>query len=116
MTQVLPETGRDLAAKLGISGFEPEALLHADLNLRLGAHYMAQSLSAVDNQIFVALAAYNAGATPSNRWAAAASGDADVFLEQIEFGETRYYVQVVTENYAIYRYLYGNEDVPSLPR
>ena len=34
---------------------------------------------------------------------------------QVEFSETRLYIRNVSENYAIYRYLYGGEDKPTLP-
>jgi soluble lytic murein transglycosylase len=115
LTQVLPDTGTDIASRLGIRGFANEDLLHADLNLRLGANYMAQALRDLGNEIYVAFAAYNAGQTPAARWRRAAGQDADVFLEQIEFTETRRYVEIVAENYAIYRYLYGGESAPNLP-
>jgi soluble lytic murein transglycosylase len=115
LTQVLPDTGTDIASRLGIRGFANEDLLHADLNLRLGANYMAQALRDLGNELFVAFAAYNAGQTPAARWRRAAGQDADVFLEQIEFTETRRYVEIVAENYAIYRYLYAGETAPNLP-
>jgi len=35
--------------------------------------------------------------------------------QDLEFDETRLYVQLVAENYAIYRYLYAGEDEPNLP-
>jgi soluble lytic murein transglycosylase-like protein/tetratricopeptide (TPR) repeat protein len=115
LTQVVPATGVELASRLGVRDFASEDLLHADLNLRLGASYMAQSLRDLDNELFVAFSAYNAGQSPSRRWRQTAGKDADVFLEQIEYTETRRYVEIVAENYAIYRYLYGGESTPNLP-
>ncbi|HLF71467.1 MAG TPA: transglycosylase SLT domain-containing protein [Dehalococcoidia bacterium] len=115
LTQVLPTTGRSLSAKLGVTVEEDEDLLHADLNLRLGARYMADQLRSFDSQIFVAFAAYNAGPNGANRWRAASGDDADLFLETVEFKETRLYIELVAENYAIYRYLYADEDAPALP-
>lgn len=115
LTQVLPSTGRSLATKLGATVEEDEDLLHAGLNLRLGARYMADQLRSFDNQIFVAFAAYNAGPNGANRWRSASGDDADLFLETVEFKETRLYIELVAENYAIYRYLYAGEDAPVLP-
>ena len=68
-----------------------------------------------NNEIFVAFAAYNAGPNAATRWRAASGMDADVFLETIEFSESRLYVELVAENYAIYRYLYAGAPYPNLP-
>ena len=115
LAQVLPSTGQTIAATLGLNGYDRDDLLQADLNLRFGASYMARQLSEFGNEIFVALTAYNAGPDGARRWRSAAGDDVDVFLEAVEFRETRLYVQLVAENYAIYRYLYGGEAKPTLP-
>jgi soluble lytic murein transglycosylase len=117
LTQVLPETARTVATRLGLTAaIENEDLLHADLNLRLGSAYMGEQLRDLGGEIFVAFAAYNAGPNAAKRWRTAAGAeDADVFLEAIEFDESRLYVEIVSENYAIYRYLYGGSPTPDLP-
>jgi soluble lytic murein transglycosylase len=115
LTQVLPSTGQTIAGRLGISDFTAERLFQADLNLRLGASYMADQLRNFNNEFFVAFTAYNAGPNAANRWRRAGGKDADVFLETVEYSESRLYVELVSENYAIYRYLYGGEPVPNLP-
>jgi soluble lytic murein transglycosylase len=115
LTQVLPSTAKALADQLKAGSVERERLLQADLNLRLGARYMSDQLSKFDNEIYVAFAAYNAGPNGAQRWRKTAGDDADVFLEVIEYEETRLYVEIVSENYAIYRYLYAGEDEPNLP-
>ncbi len=115
LSQVLPTTGRTIVATLGVGDYDADRLLTADFNLRFGASYMASQLAEFDDELFVALAAYNAGPAAARRWRAAAGTDADLFLETVEFTETRIYVQFVAENYAIYRYLYGGETAPTLP-
>jgi soluble lytic murein transglycosylase-like protein len=40
----------------------------------------------------------------------------DRFVEEIDFSQTRAYVQLVSENLARYRQLYQDLDEPSLPR
>jgi soluble lytic murein transglycosylase len=115
LTQVIPPTGEALARALGVDDFTPEQLLHADLNLRFGARYMADQLRRFRGEMFVAFAAYNAGPTAAERWRAASGTDADLFLETVEYHETQLYVEIVAENYAIYRYLYGGQAEPNLP-
>jgi soluble lytic murein transglycosylase len=115
LTQVLPDTGEQLAGTLGVQGFESEDLLQADLNLRFGARFMAEQLSQFGGEISVALAGYNGGPNAAKRWRDSSGPDADVFFEAIEFNESRAYVEIVSENYAIYRYLYGGQPEPNLP-
>ena len=116
LTQLLPESAQQAASQLGIRSEVPaEQLLHADLNLRLGARFMATQLERFDDDIFVALAAYNGGPTAAERWREIAANDADLYLETVEFAETRYYIEVVSQNYAMYRYIYGGELEPNLP-
>ena len=115
LTQVIPPTAETIASTLGIGGFSLEQLLHADLNLQFGAKYMADQLEQFNNELFVAFAAYNAGPTAAFRWRDTSGDDADIFLQTIEFHETQLYVEIVAENYAIYRYLYGGQPEPNLP-
>ncbi len=115
LTQVIPPTAETIASTLGVPGFSLDQLLHADLNLRFGAKYMADQLGEFNNELFVAFAAYNAGPTAAFRWRDASGDDADLFLQTVEFHETQLYVEIVAENYAIYRYLYGGQPEPNLP-
>jgi soluble lytic murein transglycosylase len=115
LTQVIPPTAETIASTLGVQGFDLDQLLHADLNLRFGAKYMADQLGEFNDELFVAFAAYNAGPTAAFRWREDSGNDADLFLQTIEFHETQLYVEIVAENYAIYRYLYGGQPEPNLP-
>jgi soluble lytic murein transglycosylase len=115
LSQVLPSTAASLANSLGLPEPELADLKQADLNLRLGATYLRNQLADFGQDIYTALAAYNAGPNAASRWVADSNGDADLYLELVEFTETRHYIQFVSENYAIYRYIYGGGDSPSLP-
>jgi soluble lytic murein transglycosylase-like protein len=117
LTQVLPDTAQTLALGVGVpQPVQEDQLLHAELNLRLGARYMADQLKQFGDEIFVALAAYNAGPSAAERWRAASGDDADVYVETVEFAETRLYLEIVSENYAAYRYIYTDATEPNLPR
>jgi peptidoglycan lytic transglycosylase len=115
LTQVIPSTAETIASTLGVQDFAVDQLLHADLNLQFGAKYMADQLGQFDNELFVAFAAYNAGPTAATRWRDTSGDDADLFLQTVEFHETQLYVEIVAENYAIYRYLFGGQPQPNLP-
>ena len=116
LSQVLPSTGQSIAGDLNLTDFSSDQLLHAELNLRFGAYYLSEQLSSFDDEVYLAFAAYNAGPGAATRWRdTPGASDGDIFLEAVEFRETQLYIEFVAENYAIYRYLYGGEPVPSLP-
>jgi len=115
LTQVIPSTAAGIAAELAEPDFKDGDLLQPDVALRFGAHYLAAQVDAFGGNLQAALAAYNGGPGNAGRWAGASGGDPDLLLEVIDFSETRVYVEVVMENYALYRYIYGAADHPSLP-
>ncbi|HET8945257.1 MAG TPA: lytic transglycosylase domain-containing protein, partial [Dehalococcoidia bacterium] len=115
LTQVMPATAAEIAADLEIADFKDGDLLDPKTSLRFGAHYLAEQLEGFGGNVHAALAAYNGGPGNAGRWADASAGDPDLLLEAIDFSETRLYVEVVLQNYAIYLYTYGNADHASLP-
>jgi soluble lytic murein transglycosylase len=115
LTQVVPETGAAIARDLEITGFETEQLFRPALSLRFGAHYLGEQLGAFKGNVYQALAAYNAGPGSAQRWQVVAGDDVDRFVEQIDFAQTKAYLQLVSENLARYRQLYQGLDGPSLP-
>jgi soluble lytic murein transglycosylase len=116
LTQVIPPTGEAIASALGVEGFEPGDLFRPAVSLRFGANYLASQTGAFEGTVHHALAAYNGGPGASDDAIAAADDDVDLFVESLEFDETRLYVRRVLEHYAQYRYIYAGLDRPSLPR
>lgn len=111
LTQVMPDTGRFIAGKLGEPGFEPAALTRPEVAIRYGAWYLAEQRQAFDGRDAVALAAYNGGPGNARKWWDAAAGDEDAFLELITFDETRGYVRAVLGAEAAYAALYPPDQV-----
>lgn len=108
LMQVMPATGNELARKAGPRGFRQEFLTVPELNVHLGAAYLADLLRRYDGDIPLVLSAYNAGPTRANRWRRLPqAGDPLRFTERIPFRETRDYVKNVTRNRVLYRWLYG---------
>ena len=108
LAQVMPTTGAGIARALGRSDFTTDELLRPITSVEFGVYYLSTQLSAYDGRVFPALAAYNAGGGNVNRWLREfGDQDPDVWAERIPFAETNHYVQVVYENYRLYRRLYG---------
>jgi soluble lytic murein transglycosylase len=116
LTQVIPATGQAIATALGVEPFRASDLYRPKVSLIFGATYLGDQLGEFDGNPYHALAAYNGGPGTASNAIKSAGGDEDLFVEDLEFDETRRYVRLVMENYARYRQLYEGIDRPSLPR
>jgi len=107
IAQVLPATGRQLAQRLRIRDFDPDLLFVADLNLFLGARYLADRFDRDSFPVYAAIASYNAGPQRVDRWRRWPEfRDQDLFVERVAIPETRNYVKSVYANYQWYRHTY----------
>jgi soluble lytic murein transglycosylase len=108
LMQVMPRTGTTVARSLGISGFQPARLTNPDINLRIGARYLADQIRSHNGRLVDAIAAYNAGPSRVAAWKRFPEyADPELFIERIPFQETRDYVKIVQQNARIYRELYA---------
>jgi soluble lytic murein transglycosylase-like protein len=115
LTQVMPSTADGISANLGLQDFSTSDLLQPQVSIEFGAYYLGRQLRQFDGNLYFALAAYNAGSDNAARWRQSLpTSDMDLFVELIDFTETRSYVKLVLENYAVYRFLYGGPDHATL--
>ncbi|HOG28155.1 MAG TPA: transglycosylase SLT domain-containing protein [Vicinamibacterales bacterium] len=115
LMQVLPTTGRQWAARLGIRGFSRQKLTVPEVNVRIGTAYLA-SLVARFGSEHLALAAYNAGESRVARWLRERPGlPQDEFIDDIPFPETQNYVRRILGTAVDYRKLYAAREPGSVP-
>jgi len=108
LTQVMPATGRDLAASAQISGYTDESLFSAETNLLLGTHYLVDLDDRYSGAMEYVLSAYNAGPARADAWQRfEEAAEVRRFIERIPFTETRGYVKNVLRNRAIYAWLWA---------
>jgi soluble lytic murein transglycosylase len=105
LMQLMPATAREEAKKLEMA---PDSYKTVSGNVLLGANHLA-GLFARFKDVPRALAAYNAGGTPVNRWSAAPISDMEEWVEDIAYAETRGYVKAVIRNIEVYRLLYPQQ-------
>jgi soluble lytic murein transglycosylase-like protein len=109
LMQLIPATAREMAAIAGVSLTDMRRLYEAELNIQLGALYIRQLQRHLGDRKDFILAAYNAGPHRVERWREVAGSDEmDVFIENIQFMETRDYVRKVMKNYWAYTLLSRN--------
>jgi soluble lytic murein transglycosylase len=104
--QLMPTTAGALARQFKLPWSEGMALV-ADANVHIGSAHLAGLLSRYHGNVVVAVAAYNAGGVPVDRWLRRGGAkDPVAFVERIEYPETQGYVRTVLRNRALYRALY----------
>ncbi len=107
LTQIMPRTGRIIAKQHNIKGYKTVSLLDPKLNIHMGASYLSDMIRLHKGDVFLALAAYNAGPGNVRKWIRKRGySDTDEFVENIPLKETRHYVQKVMGSYWQYRRLY----------
>ena len=102
LMQLMPGTAKGEAAKLKLPA---DTYKKAQGNILLGAAHIAGLISKFGD-LPRALAAYNAGSAPVNRWSREPITDMAEWVEEIGYNETRGYVKAVMRNIQAYRLLY----------
>ena len=117
LMQIMPATGKILGKRTKL-GYSIQKLTTDEYyNVKLGSYYITQLYENFGNNIYLALAAYNAGPHRVSRWLKKYGDprkneiDTIDFLEHIRFEETRNYVQRVIENIHVYKYVLKNKPI-----
>lgn len=110
LMQLQIDTARRTARAMNLPKPQPADLFVPAINTSLGASYLRSLLDRFDGQLPVALAAYNAGPNAAARWLPSESVDADVWIENIPYEETREYVQRILWHRLLFTWLDGREE------
>lgn len=106
LMQIMPATGAQIAQDLDL-GKDYSLTTPAD-NIKMGVWYLKSRHDVFDGNSLLAVASYNAGAGPVNRWLKDFGHlPLDALAESITYPETRGYVKRVFTSYWIYQHLYG---------
>ncbi len=117
LMQLLPGTGSLTARRLGLEWQGGDSLFDPSTNIRLGTAYLRQMLDRFDGLAYLAIAAYNAGPAPVQRWRATRGQlDPDFFIETIPYKETRDYVSRVLSFSVVYDWRLNGKATPLTER
>ena len=105
LMQVIPPTADWVAGQIGLSDYD---LTQPEDNVQIGTWYLNYTHQEYGDNSLYAVASYNAGPGSVADWIARFNTtDADRFVAQIPFPETKGYVRSVFENYWNYLRLYN---------
>jgi soluble lytic murein transglycosylase len=98
LMQMQPATATAVARRWHLPPPARDELFEPSVALRLGARYVRELLDKYRGQLAPSLAAYNAGPSSVLRWLPSDPMDADVWIENIPYTETRGYIQHILEH------------------
>ncbi len=107
--QIMPASAKALARRIDLPYRPNDLTADAQYNMQFGMAEFSGYLSNWNGSVALAAAAYNAGPGNARRWLAQTGDPRTVavdpidWIEQINYGETRNYVQRVLENLQVYR-------------
>lgn len=108
LMQLMDSTAKEISTdKINDTSFECSMLFDAETNIKIGVKYLSELLDKYNGNIYVALAAYNAGIGNVDNWIEHGIIKADGSdIENIPYKETNNYVRKIVRDYGIYQKLY----------
>lgn len=110
LMQLMDDTAIELANNIN-DPIEAENLFEPEKNIMLGTKYYADLLKIYDNNMLLALTAYNAGIGNVNTWIETGIIEKDGSdIENIPYKETNMYVRKILRNYRMYLKIYKTKE------
>ena len=124
LMQVLPSTACKTAKKMKAKCNTKKLTHDPAYNISLGNKYLKELIDKYNGSYVLAMAAYNAGPAPVDRWVVALGDPRKLkttrqvidWIESIPYWETREYIQRVMENMQVYRKVLGTSSTLGLKR
>ncbi|MFB6264567.1 MAG: transglycosylase SLT domain-containing protein [Bradymonadaceae bacterium] len=115
LMQLMPETARSVAERLGVSGEVERRLTDPAFNVRLGTAYLDRLAEHVGGRLPLVAAGYNGGMANLDEWIDERPDvPMDLWIEDIPYGQTRKYAKVVMADAWAYAFLYREGRIPRL--
>jgi len=113
LMQLLPSTAERTARRLGMAWTGAASLYNPETNMILGIAHLRHELDEHAGIAYRAIAAYNAGPAPVQRWNRDRPGfDPDLWIETVTYKETREYIARVLAFSVIYDWRLDGTAVP----
>ena len=108
--QITPETGKWISKQMKLENFDSEKLYDPETNIKLGCWYLDSLKTQFNNELPVAIAAYNGGSGNITKWLNDERySDDKLSLKKIPFEETKNYVDRVFNTREKYKEIYKDD-------
>ena len=105
--QLMESTAVEQAEEVNEEIIVTESLYNPEVNIKIGTKYYSKLIKKYNNNMLLALAAYNAGIGNVDNWIEQGTIKEDGSdIENIPFKETNNYVRKIVRDYKIYQNLY----------
>lgn len=127
LMQMLNPTARETAKLLKIKEVNlPQDLYDPKTSIRFGAHFISRMIKKYKNVVPFAIASYNVGPGNLDRWLShrtdlegwekyGGNPDDDMWMDELPWAETSFYVKAVLRNYFLYKIIHENYDKMMFP-
>jgi len=102
LMQIMPSTGKEIAAKLNLRPFCVSDLYDPEINIQIGLYYLVLLKKELNEDLYLSLAAYNGGLKNVKKWLSQKKmilQNSKENIKNIPFKETQEFVQDVIWNY-----------------
>lgn len=109
LMQLMDNTAKEVANRIHIK-YDENTLYDPESNIQIGTRYFSELMKKYDQNIYISLAAYNAGQGTVDKWISEERIQSDGSdIENIPYKETNNYVRKIMKNYEKYQKLYKEE-------
>ena len=114
MMQFISSTANEIASQLQLKNFDQDDLYEPETAILFGSQYLANLFQQFPNQPQAVAGSYNGGADNLARWIdRSRSRDADRYVPEIGFSQSKDYVYKVMSNYWTYQRFYDSQLQPT---
>lgn len=109
LMQLLPATAEEVAVSMNSIDEASFDIYDAETNIYIGVKYLSELIQRYDGNLYIAIAAYNAGMGNVDKWYEKPYSQYDTIdevIEKIEYKETKTYVINIVNYYNMYKRLY----------
>ncbi len=109
LMQFISTTADQIAKELGRENFKQDELYNPPTAILFGSQYLSNLFKMFPNQPPAVAASFNGGEDNMTRWLARSkTTDADRYVPEIVFSQSKDYVYKVSANYRVYQIFYDN--------
>lgn len=122
LMQMLRPTAKETARWLKVKNFNvSQDIYEPAINIRFGSHFISRMIGKYKRVIPLAVASYNVGPGNLDRWLRhredlkdwqkfGASPDDDMWIDELPWAETSFYVKAVLRNFLLYQIIHSQLD------